>query len=159
MNMIRCAVLASLAVVGFSAPAEAAFKLIYVVIGVTDNGGADNTGVATSFHCSNNGSTPANARVQVRSATGAVLPGAALTQTIPSGGTVTFSTHPTVVFQDASATQNLKTGFVGQGRAAIFSEFDTVVCAADLVDAAAANPIGMPRRVIRFPRSTVGGED
>src|SRR5262249_32659688 len=89
--------------------------VLYRFPGVTDNGGAANTGVATSFHCTafDTAAVDQTIRIVIRGSTGVLLTNVAAT--IPHLNTVTFSTHPTIVFQDAGALQNLATGFVGQG--------------------------------------------
>jgi len=160
MKSIRYAFLTCLAIIGATAPAHAAFQLLYVVIGVFDNGGLADNGVATSIHCANvSTTTSGNARVHVRRKDGTVA-GSVLTQTIPPQGTVTFSTHPTLLFVDAGLNESLGTGVVAQGSARISSETPTlVVCSAELIDASSTVPTGASRRMIKFPRSTSGGED
>ena len=69
-----------------------------------------------------------------------------------------FSTHPTTAFADTSTSLDTNDGV---RRARIFSEVpNVIVCAADYVDAANFPPTVMvPRRMIRYPRGTSGGED
>jgi len=133
--------------------------ILYRFPGVTDNGGAANTGVATSFHCTtfDTAAVDQTVRIVIRGSTGVNLVNIAAT--VPHLNTVTFSTHPTVVFQDAGATQNLNTGFIGQGTAAIAATSINVICTAMIVDAAAPNTVhdagnptvvGVPLRGVRF---------
>jgi hypothetical protein len=123
-------------------------QVIYRVTGLTDNGGAANAGVATSFHCYNGGAVPENISFSIRSAAGPVIR-VTPAITVASGATFTASTHPTVIFQDAGATQNLATGFIGQGTATIRATNTTVFCTAMIIDAAAANPLGVALHMIR----------
>jgi hypothetical protein len=158
MNLIKCAVLTCVATIGAALPAHAAYTAIYDVLGVYDSGGVTNTGIATAIHCSNTTANPVNVRVQVRRSDGTVA-APAVTASIPGQGTVTFSTHETVIFSDAAS--NLATGLVNQGRARILTEVPAaIVCAADMVDAAGFPPVFVaPRRLIRLPRAPSGGED
>src|SRR5687767_11944304 len=84
---------------------------IYVGSGITDNGGADVTGVATSIHCSNVSGVSTQVRVLILNSAGGVE--GSLTQTLAHGATETFSTHQTSIFFDA--TGDSATGEVGQG--------------------------------------------
>lgn len=133
-------------------PAQAAFKLIYEVLGVYDF-----ANMGTSFHCSNVTQNPVNVQVRVFGPSGAAA-GTPLTRSVPAGGTVTVSTRLTLVFGEAGS---LGTGSVSQGRARIFTEVPTaILCAADWVEADSITPAFVaPRRMIRYPRGTSGGED
>ena len=129
---------------------------LYRITGITDNGGAANTGVATSFHCFNGTATAQGLRFAIRGATGAVVK-LTPTLTVNASATFTASTHPTVVFQDAGAASNLATGFIGQGTAIISGTDKNIWCTAMIMDAAAAKShrrrvaYGSVQRVTRRP--------
>lgn len=158
MTVIRCAILACLAVVGATRPAHAVFQQIYEVLGVYDDGGAGSAGVATAFHCSNLSISPVNVRVRAVKDDGTTA-GTVLTRSIPGNGTVLIVTKGTLLYLETFGN-TLTTGFM-QGRARISTEVPSaIVCAADMVDASAFPPkFVAPRRMIRYPRGTSGGED
>ncbi len=119
---------------------------IYVGSGVRDDGAAANLGIATSIHCSNVSGVSVDVRVLILSASGAVVD--SLTLTLAHGATVTFSTHETAVFQDA--TGNLTTGFVGQGVVNVEATNSAVFCTAAVIDAAGFPPVfSMPLHLVR----------
>ena len=158
MNLIRSTALACFAMIGATLPAKAAFQLVYVVIGVSDNGGTDLDGKATVFHCTNLFNAPANARVQVRREDGTVA-GATKTQTIPAFGSAYFYTKNSVYFFNAPGG-DLNTGPVAFGQGRILSETpNSIVCSAEYVNNVSGDNFSSPRRMIRFPRGTSGGED
>ena len=158
MNTIKCAVAACLVTMGATLPAQAAFHVLYQVLGVFDSGDLADTGVATSFHCSNTGNNTVSVRVRVRGPSGVIV--GTKTHDLPALSTFTWSTHQTAMFADSDADAILATGSVQQGTAQIMTETsDIVLCAADLLDASADEKFVAPRRMIRFPRSTSGGED
>jgi hypothetical protein len=137
-------------------PANAAFQVIYDVLGVYDDGGATNAGLATTIFCSNVSNSAANVQVNAFSETGQLLGGKRVS--VGAGDTVFFSTHQTLAFFDTATS--LDTGTFS-GRARIFAEVPgAIVCAADVVDASTFPPSRIvPRRMIRYPRGTSGGED
>ncbi len=156
MNFIRCASLACLAIFGTPLPAHAAFHAIYDVLGVRDNGSNANSGIATSIHCSNVSGGDVRVRVQIFGHNGANA--GALTRNVPPGGSVTFSTHATELFSDETNIIAAAGGV--QGRARIFAEVPAaIVCAADLLEGTFPPNFVAPRRMIRLPRGTSGGED
>jgi len=69
-------------------------EILYRVSGVRDNGGADNTGVATSFHCTNFSGVFETIRFVIRGANATVLANTALGLNHLETGTM--STHPTL---------------------------------------------------------------
>ena len=77
MTQIQALVVSAALAIGMAAPASAAQSdpeiIIYRFPGVTDNGGAPNTGVATSFHCTNFSGASETIRFATRAAGGAVL--------------------------------------------------------------------------------------
>ena len=84
--------------------------------------------------------------------------GTAKIANIDGGDTRYFFTHETEAFNDASTNLNAS-NFIGRAR--ISSEVpNVIVCGADFVDAANFPPtVIVPRRMIRHPRGTSGGED
>ena len=110
-------------------------QALYLYMGVTDDGNAANTGVATSFHCSNFSGATATIQIVVIAQDGTTVVANKSTNTFTAGSTITFSTHPTMVFQDNSAVSNLATGFVGQGAAGILATSVNIACTAMILDA------------------------
>lgn len=120
-------------------------SLIYFVPGVYDNGGADNTGRATTFFCTNASTVAETLRVVVRSAGGTIV--SDLSFNLASAQTFTLSTHFTVPFgEDAS----LATGGVNGGFAFIFSTTQLMFCSAMIVDASSASVLGIALHMVRF---------
>jgi len=120
--------------------------ILYRFPGVTDNGGAAITGVATSFICTNFSGVAENFRIVVRDGNGGVVANR-LVSNIPHLVTVTFSTHDTNLLLDS----NLLTGAVAQGTAAIAVTSTSVVCTAMIIDAASSSsPQGIALHGIRF---------
>lgn len=151
MQPIRSiAIAAMIATVSLAAapPARTALNdpevIIYRFPGVRDNGGADNAGVATSFHCTNFSGVPENVRIVVRDFDGTLKGNMAFAVTHLS--TLTVSTHPTALYSDAQ----LASGNVAQGTAAIAATSINVICTAVTLDAASASPNGFALRGIRF---------
>ena len=71
MKLIQCLALTWLAIIGATLPAQAAFHVIYQVLGMYDSGHGANAGVATSIHCTNTGTAAAVVRIRVRTPDGA----------------------------------------------------------------------------------------
>jgi hypothetical protein len=117
---------------------------IYVGTGVRDGGGANNTGIATVFHCSNVSGVSATVRFLVLNAGGAFQ--ASVTIVFPHGVTQTVSTNFTSPYIE---TDELATGVVNQGVVNIESTESGVFCSAETIDAAAATPIGVTRPLVR----------
>ena len=132
-----------------AAPAAAAQSdtevIIYRFAGVTDNGGADSTGVATSFHCSNFSGVDENIRFVTRDFLGILRSNLAVV--IGHLNTVTVGTHRTSAYAE---TATLATGGVSQGTTAIAATSINIICTAETIDASTAVPIGVTRRGIRF---------
>ncbi len=120
--------------------------ILYRFTGVTDNGGAMNTGVATSFHCTNFSGVIETFRIVVRDTGAGVVANFAIN--IPHLLTFTFTTHQTNLF---ASEQPVSPGFVvSAGTAAIAATSVFVVCSAMIVDAASASPVGIALHGIRF---------
>jgi hypothetical protein len=118
---------------------------IYVGSGVYDNGGDDELGSATSFHCSNVSGVAVQVRVLVLSPTGALE--GAVNVSLAHGATGTISTHGTFAFTEGSNLLN--TGSVTQGVVNIEATNSAVFCTAMIVDANAAVPTGIDIHLVR----------
>ena len=119
---------------------------IYRVSGVSDNGGAQSTGIATVFHCTNLSAETERLRFVVRADFGAVL--ADHSFNVPSLRTHTSGTHVVNLFTlDAPV---LSPGIVlNQGFVDIHSTSLNVHCSAMIVDAAASVPQGIALHMVR----------
>ena len=128
-----------------AAPASATtfptLTTIYVGAGVTDDGGANDTGLATVFLCSNVSGAQASVRWLILNVGGSIHDQA--TRDIAHGETAIVSTHHTTTFSGIS----LGTGAV-QGVINIESTESAVFCTALIVDAADAGE-GMPLHLVR----------
>ena len=117
------------------APANVPFgglRTIYVASGVTDSGGADNTGVATSFHCTNVSGVTAQIRFMLLNFDGTIA-APPVTVNVFHGGTHTKSTHGAAQTEDLP---HLAPGVViNQGVINIESNQSSVFCSAMIVDA------------------------
>jgi len=117
---------------------------IYVGAGVTDDGGVDNAGIATTFICSNVSGVTTSIRFLVLSPSGAVV-GSSTFGTVPHGGTVTLATHATSTFLESL----MSTGQVAQGVVNIESLQSGVFCTAFVVDG--FDPVDMaPLHLVRI---------
>jgi hypothetical protein len=112
---------------------------------VFDNGAADNTGVATSFHCTNFSGVTENIRFVTRSNSNSLVSNVVLP--INHLASVTVSTHRTVVYGE---DMSLNTFSVFQGTTAIAATSINIICTAETIDASTAAPVGVARRGIRF---------
>jgi len=120
--------------------------IVYRTSGVRDNGGAINTGVATSFHCTNYGNVSELVRIKIFNFNGTNV--SDNTFTVPSKRTHTASTHGTVAFnEDAFLSAGT---LVEQGHAAIFATSTKVGCSAMILDASVAGPQGISLHMIRY---------
>jgi hypothetical protein len=120
--------------------------ILYRFPGVRDNGGPNFDGVATSFHCTNFSGVDETLRFVLRNKDGTVW--ANFAATVPHLLTYTVSTHNTGAFlEDAFLSPGV---LINQGTVAIAATSTSIVCTAMIVDASAANPIGVSLRGIRF---------
>ena len=121
---------------------------IYVGAGVYDSGHfADDVGEATSIHCSNVSGVSVQVRALVLNTTGGVA-GTPVTVTLAHGESLTFSTHPTVIFADV--TGDLNTFGISPGVVNVEATNSAVFCTAVVVDAANAKPVYMsPLHLVR----------
>ena len=149
MNALRCMIaVAALAACG---PAQAATSdpevILYRISGVADSGGAAQTGLVTSFHCTNFSGVNETIRVVIRGPTGALLSNTQLT--VPHLNTVTWSTRDTALLTNDANTM-IGTPVL-QGTAAIASTSNNVVCTAMLLDASPTfQPVGIKLHLLRF---------
>ena len=120
-------------------------RTIYTGSSVRDNGGAINTGAATTFHCSNVSGASATVRILILNFDASVIVNNSAV--ILNGRTRTSSTHGTVAFNEDAF---LSTGSViEQGLVSIESTHSDVFCTAIVVDAAAVAPVGNPIHLVR----------
>jgi hypothetical protein len=120
--------------------------LTYVISGVRDNGGSLNTGVATSFHCTNTNTVSEQIQIVVRKFDGTITSNN--TFTLTSARTHTASTHGTVAFnEDAFLSEGI---VIDQGMAFIFATSQFVFCSAMITDASTAGPVGVSLHMVRF---------
>ena len=120
--------------------------LIYAVSGVTDNGGADNAGVATTFHCTNTNTVSEQIQIVVRNFDGSVAGND--TSTVASAHTITKSTHGTALTEDLPF---LTPGIaINQGVAFVFATSAFVFCSAMVLDASVAGSQGVSLHMVRF---------
>jgi hypothetical protein len=133
-----------------AAPAEAAQVdpevIIYRFPGVRDNGGANNTGVATVFHCTNFSGARENVRFVTRDFDGAIRSNI-FVQGIPHLNSFVTATHETIAYVELVS---LSTGMVFEGTTAIAATSINIICTAETIDASTTVPIGVARRGIRF---------
>ena len=134
---------------GLTAPVSAASSdpenVIYRFPGVRDNDGAPNSGIATAFFCTNFSGATELIRFVTRNHDGTLL-----TNVVSFAAhlvTVTASTHVTTAYTE---DHSLQTGLVNQGTTAIAATSVNIVCTAMTIDAAAAAPVGVALRGIRF---------
>jgi hypothetical protein len=120
-------------------------KVIYRVTNVIDNGGASNTGVATSITCTNLSMVTETLNVVIRSVNGVAK--ANVSVNVGTQGAWTGSTHGTNVFFE---NVSLATGIVQQGNATIRATTSNMICSVVLVDAAASFPQGIALHLVRF---------
>ena len=120
---------------------------IYVGSGVKDDGGAFDTGVATSIHCSNVSGVSVQLRVLILGTNGLVA--GSRTRSLAHGATETLSTHQTVIFSDGGGN-DLATGSVSQGVVNVEATDSAVFCTAPVIDAGSAKPVfSMPLHLVR----------
>ena len=105
---------------------------IYIGSGVFDDGGSDDTGIATSVQCSNVSGQSAQVRVLVLRGNGVVAASQAVT--VAHGSTEVFSTHGTVFSE-----YTLETGYLDRGLINVESTQSAVFCSAMIADAAFVN--------------------
>jgi hypothetical protein len=151
----RSSILKACALLGFIAAAPLAGaipahaqtpnQLLYLYSGISDNGGSAHLGTASVIHCSNFSGADAAIQFVVFNRDGTLK--ANITALMENSGTITAGTHTTAVyFIDVP----LFTGPISQGFAVVVGSSPYFVCTAEVVDAAALNPIGIARHGIRY---------
>ena len=117
---------------------------IYVISGVKDDGGAPNTGIATSVHCTNVSGVDAQIRLLALDRDGTVAGQVGLN--ILHGQTRTESTHVTTTFNDGQFGGGT---VLDQGVIIVEATQSAIFCTAMIVDASAALPTGADLHVVR----------
>ena len=121
------------------------FVLLYRISGVRDDNRAAQSGVATSFHCTNKSTVSEQLAIKILNYNGDTV--AENTITVLPNHTVTLSTHAVFAF---ASDLILNTGMVDQGFAGIASTTTDVFCSAMMLDASAATPNGIALHLVRF---------
>jgi hypothetical protein len=116
---------------------------IYVGSGVTDDGGGENTGTASSFFCSNVSGLTAQIRVLILNAGGTAIASSPVVP-LSHGNSTVFSTHATILGEVLIATANLSTGTVN-----IESTQSGVFCRGAIVNAAGPRQDSSPIALVR----------
>lgn len=112
---------------------------IYRISGVIDSGAKIiNTGIATSFHCTNWSAVAENIVVTLIGRVGDII-GTPGVFTVAPLATLTASTHATTIYSDGS-TQLVPGAFLVQGSALISSTSNNISCSAVAIDAAGFPP-------------------
>jgi len=121
---------------------------IYIGVGVPDTGSMfSNTGISTTFICSNGSGATANLRIAILHATGPLAGSHSFT--LLHGRTWTGATRATAAFFDfVSITPN--NTVLEQGTVIIESDQSGVFCSAYITDGAAVTPVGVPLRLLRL---------
>lgn len=120
-----------------------ALDVIYKVSGVTDSGGAINTGVATAIHCTNFSGVNAKLDVTFKDDEGVGLGGGG--GWLKPSQTLTVATRGTNLFNVTSPGVAVQ-----QGSAVVQSNSPKVHCSAMIIDAAATVPQGISLHMVRF---------
>lgn len=122
-----------------AAPAPKPYLALYLIPGVTDNGGPPRTGIATIFLCTNNSGTQQTILLSLRRPNGTVA--ASTSWRVSKDQTVVFATHDTTAF-DAEILVAPGVA-IQQGKGLITSQSPLFFCSASLVDAAGDPPLSM----------------
>lgn len=106
------------------------FPILYSITGARDDGSADNTGIATTIHCTNPTRFTAQAQFVILNFNTTL----AVNQTfaISKSRTFTASTHRTVIYDE---DVSLASGVLNEGWIRIFSDNAQLLCSAEVVDA------------------------
>ncbi|HYU11796.1 MAG TPA: hypothetical protein VEK82_04415 [Stellaceae bacterium] len=150
--MKTCRLIVAAAAVAVILPAHPAspgvgdpLNTLYIFPGVRDSGEADNTGVATSIHCSNFSSVLEKIQYIVLNYDGHTKVNSI--GNIGPAQTKTVSTHQTqLYFEDVA----LNTGAIEQGVVGVSATNNNMVCTAQVLDASANVPRGIDLHGIRL---------
>lgn len=120
-------------------------KVIYRVSGLIDDGGADNSGVASVVTCTNFSSTSENLRFVILHWDGSQKK--SVLYTMNPRKTSSISTHETRLFGEDFA---FNSGPLSQGVLVISATTTNVHCTVSVIDAAATKPQGFDLHMVRF---------
>ena len=128
-------------------PAQAALSTIYIIAGVHDNGGAANTGFASTVSCINASGATQTIQVKAYGATGGLRGTSSLAAS--HGQVRTFSTHGTAAFaEDDDISPGLE---INGGSFLVLATSPKVYCSAWMGDAALDPPASLVElHVVRF---------
>jgi hypothetical protein len=132
-------------------PGTTPLQVLYMFSGVWDDGGGNNTGNATSVHCTSFSSIPETVQFAVLNWDGSVVANAGYALTTSTS--LTASTHPTL-FSEVYLSPGT---IIDQGVMVVFATSVNVICSAMLVNAAAPTQ-GVALHPIRF-NPWPGGEE
>jgi len=118
--------------------------IIYRFPGVRDDGGTDDVGVATVFHCTNFSGATETIRLVTRNFDATFRGNNA--RTINHLETFSTGTHFVAAYNSAT----LMTGPINQGTTAIAATSTNLICTAMTIDAANLKPDGVALHGIRF---------
>lgn len=122
------------------------FVRIYRISGVRDNGGGNESGVATTFHCSSASTVNESLRIVVRHFDGDVA--GSRTFTLQPNRTATISTHFTrLFFEDAVTSRGV---VINSGSADILATSVNIYCSAMILNAGSLSPDGIGLHMVRF---------
>jgi hypothetical protein len=124
------------------------FTTIYVITGIKDSGGADNTGAATAVQCSNVSGVTTTIRYLTLSASGTVL-GTVTRNNVAHGETVENSTKGTFAYNNEGLDLIPDMASISAGVLNIESLQSGVFCTAAIIDASNVVPIGVSPHIIR----------
>jgi hypothetical protein len=117
---------------------------IYIISGVKDDGGALNSGIATSVHCTNVSGVDAVIRLLALDRDGTIAGTVSLN--LLHGQTRTESTHLTAAFNDGQFAAG---DVIDQGAINVEATQSGIFCSAMIVDASAALPTGVDLHTVR----------
>jgi hypothetical protein len=151
----RSSILKACALLGFIAAAPLAGAipahaqtpntLLYLYSGVYDSGDPAHTGTATAIHCSNFSGADVNVQVLVFNTLGTLQANSAMS--FPTNASRTAVTHLTNAYM---SDLFLNPGTIRAGFALVVGSSPYIVCTAQVVDAAAATPVGFALHGVRY---------
>jgi len=130
---------------GSGTAAFPASTTIYIVTGVRDDGGADETGVASSVTCTNVSGVTVDIRVAAFEFNGTKKGDETITS-VPNAGVRTFSTNFTNIYTE---NKSLETGILHQGVFNVEATNASVFCSATVEDAGSTSPYGFALHMVR----------
>ena len=149
MTKIQTLVVSAALAIGMAAPVSAAVNdpevLIYRFPGVRDDGGAQNVGVATVFHCTNFSGATEMMRFVTREFDGTLKTNAF--PPINHLSSLTIVTH--IVAAYGNNQLSMATGAVLQGTTAIAATSINIICTVETINASTAAPTGVARHPLQ----------